>query len=299
MPSVEDEALVLRQIPYGDHDAIVSLLSGGHGRVDCFARGARRRRPRWGAALEPFTLIEATWRTARGDGLARLQGAEPVRVHHSVRRDLNRLTWASAACEAIGQLCPEGLPAPEVFALILTLLKRLSGAAVPADVWPAFLLQLMTVEGFAPELSCCVACGRSAPDGRPVVVLADRGGVVCRSCRLGLPGGLRLEAFQVEALRRLARTHLSDLGPEGPAGPGAAPAPATSEDAEVLARWLERTLELHTGRPLRSLDLLRPVRRTPEAPRPLSGASELPAEHELRASLGPLGGEPEEIERGP
>lgn len=271
MPATEDRALVLQLVPYGDHDAVVTLLSHGHGRLACFARGARRTRPRFGDALQPFTLLEAEWRTRRTGSLAALVTADPVRAHRGLRRDLTRLAWAGAGCEAARELCPEGLAVPEILALLLELLHLLDGAAVAPTLWPAFLLQLVTHGGFAPELDRCVACGRAAPPGLPVVVYAERGGVVCRSCRLGMAGGRRLEAPQVQLLRYLRVTPLGELGdPESAAGDDVPR--GAREDIEVLALWLERTLELQTGRPLRSLVLLRPE----VAPRPAPGAGSGP-----------------------
>jgi len=53
------EALVLRNIPYGESDAVVHLLVRGRGRIPAFARGARTSRKRFAGALEPFTRVEA------------------------------------------------------------------------------------------------------------------------------------------------------------------------------------------------------------------------------------------------
>ena len=47
-------AIVLRVTDYGEADRIVTLLTESHGKVSALARGAKKSRKRFGAALGLF-----------------------------------------------------------------------------------------------------------------------------------------------------------------------------------------------------------------------------------------------------
>ena len=54
------EAVVLRVSDLGDYDRVVTLLTAQLGKVSAVAKGAKRSRRRFGAALSPFGHGEAT-----------------------------------------------------------------------------------------------------------------------------------------------------------------------------------------------------------------------------------------------
>ena len=61
MATIETEALVLRTYNFGEADKIVVVLTQSAGVVRGVANGCRKLKSRFGAALEPFTLIKLTW----------------------------------------------------------------------------------------------------------------------------------------------------------------------------------------------------------------------------------------------
>ena len=58
MASFRDQGLVLRHYNLGEADRIIVLFTRAHGLLRCVAKGVRRTRSRFGARLEPFTLID-------------------------------------------------------------------------------------------------------------------------------------------------------------------------------------------------------------------------------------------------
>jgi DNA repair protein RecO (recombination protein O) len=62
MPLYSAEALVLRTYRLGEADRIVVFLTRDRGKKRGVAKGARRSRSRFAAALEPLT--GCTWRTS-------------------------------------------------------------------------------------------------------------------------------------------------------------------------------------------------------------------------------------------
>ena len=59
MEPVHTRAVLLRQVDTGESDRVVTLLTEELGKVSAIARGARKSRKRFGAALALFVLAEA------------------------------------------------------------------------------------------------------------------------------------------------------------------------------------------------------------------------------------------------
>jgi len=65
MAEIRDAALLLRRIPYGDTSLIVHILAREHGRISLMARGARRAKSPFRAALAPLCELVLSWRPGR------------------------------------------------------------------------------------------------------------------------------------------------------------------------------------------------------------------------------------------
>jgi len=61
MKLVTTDAIVLRSYNLAEADRIVVCLTRSVGLVRAVAKGARRMKSRFGAALEPFTLIRLSF----------------------------------------------------------------------------------------------------------------------------------------------------------------------------------------------------------------------------------------------
>src|SRR4051812_45989074 len=116
-------ALVLFSLDYGEADRIVTLFTLEHGRLKVYARGARKSRKRFGAALESFARIDAM--VAIKDGLSGIQQAEIHSIYTSIRSSLSRIGHALYACELVDAITPEGQPLPRLYRLLAAYLDRL------------------------------------------------------------------------------------------------------------------------------------------------------------------------------
>ena len=65
---------MLRVQDLAEADRIVVLLTREHGRVEAVARGARRLKSRFGAALTPLSRVRASWRPRPNRELAKDDG---------------------------------------------------------------------------------------------------------------------------------------------------------------------------------------------------------------------------------
>ena len=85
MRLVTTDAIVLRSYNLAESDRIVVFLTRSSGLVRAVAKGARKMKSRFGAALEPFTLVKLSFHERENRDLVSLSGAEILKSH---RKDM-------------------------------------------------------------------------------------------------------------------------------------------------------------------------------------------------------------------
>ena len=196
------EAIVMRRDDYGEADRLVTLLTPAHGKLRALAKGARKLTSRKAGHIELFTRTQLL--LARGRTFDLITQAELIESHRPLREDVQRGALAHYLCELTDRFAPEGSDAAALYQLLIEGLGRLCGAADPRLVARHFELRLLDLEGYRPELLCCVRSGAAldADDGRagPVAFSPSEGGVLCAAA-----------ASQARDIFRLSRSGLALL----------------------------------------------------------------------------------------
>ena len=172
-------ALVLRRIPLGEKDKIVTLYTREYGKLAAVAKGARRTTSRLAGATEPLMLLRAL--LAEGMNLDVLTQTEIRESFPLLRGDLGLILRATYACELLDKMTVERDPAPDAFDLLLSTLYVLQRAADPDAALHAYELQLMAQAGYEPRLDACARCGRDLPE-TGLFFSASRGGLLDPGC---------------------------------------------------------------------------------------------------------------------
>jgi len=232
MTLYRDEGVVLRTWKLGEADRIVVFLTQAHGKVRAVAKGVRKTRSKFGARLEPTTNVAVQF--YEGRELDIVTQAETIDHFRSIREDLGRMTTAIAMLEAVDQVSQERESNPRLYQMLLGALRSLAASDAPLLV-PAFFWKLLSLEGSHPLLDQCSTCG--ATDDL-VAFDMHEGGVLCRTCRRGLP----VSADALAMIRRILGGDLARMLSE----------PASPVTAEV-AQLAHASLEQHLERRLRAL----------------------------------------------
>jgi DNA repair protein RecO (recombination protein O) len=234
MPGLyEDEGIVLRTIKLGEADRIVTLFTRDNGKVRAVAKGIRKTRSRFGGRLEPFTRVGLV--VYRGRDLDTITAADILTSFKGVRAEYGRLVAAASLAELVEKITPDRERALSVYALLLGGLDAVAHDA-GATVVPAFLVKLLSLSGYHPQLRACAGCGGTAALGAFSPAL---GGAVCESCWRESPDAFRLAADRLGLLSDLLA---SDFGRR-----------AEAEVVAEVTRALTLYAEYHLERPLRSL----------------------------------------------
>ena len=176
-----DDAVVLRAQKLGEADRIITLLTRHNGRVRAVAKGVRRTRSKFGARVEPFSIVDV--QLYRGRSLDIITQVESIHPYgERLASDYPRYTSGTAMLETAERLTDEeGDPAVQQYLLLVGGLRTLAeGLHDPSLVLDAYLLRALAVAGWAASLYDCARCGATGPH-RAFAVAA--GGAVCPSCR--------------------------------------------------------------------------------------------------------------------
>ena len=200
------EAIVLKHLPLGEADYMVTLYTPNEGRLRAMARGARKIKSRLGGHLEP--LMRTSLLMARGRSVDSVQQAEVLEGFRAVREDLDRLSQAVYMAELVDTATPEGQSNYPLYRLLLDALRSLAGPARPA-ILPHFQLRLLSHIGFMPELHRCVECEAALEPDRHRFA-PGRGGCICDGCHPAGVSVLPLSLNTLKALRFLQKCERID-----------------------------------------------------------------------------------------
>ncbi len=228
------EAVVIRTYPLGDTSRIAVLYSREFGLVRGVAKGARGPKSRFGAGLEPLSVVDVVLYRKDGRDLDLLSKVDVIADWRAT--DLARVAHAQAALELVDRLVQEVEPEPRLYDLLRRALAALATAPTErlAAITLAYQLHAAALLGYALVLTACAGCG-AEPAGR---FAPAKGGAVCARCAEG--EGLVVAASN-EAMAYMAA--LAGLPAEAV---GEAPGP--SPRAGEMLRLVELFLKTHAQR---------------------------------------------------
>lgn len=243
---------MLRRIPYGDYDLIVTLFTPDHGKISVFAKSAKRDARRFSGALEPFSVLKAVLRTGRGK-LPALEETVLVDPLATLRADIRKTAYASYWSELVGVGSEEGAPLPGGYLLLHEALTALDRDRIEKTALNVlFQLKFARLSGFFPGLSHCHSCKTLLDAVAPHDVAVDiaSGGMICGDCISRVSRPHRLSKGTIKALLWLETADIQK----------ASRIRFTRESLEECVRFLEAFIPHHLGHRPRSLAFLKHIR---------------------------------------
>lgn len=186
MGLVETEAIVLRTYRLAEADKIVVYLTLKAGLVRGVAAGARRLKSRFGASLEPFTLVQLVYFEKEGRELVTFKSAEILRSYFGLAHDPE----AQAALDYFGELVLEFSPPSQVDERIYRMVRATTEALserreLIRGLTCYFELWMLRLSGFLPGMRRCVDCGRDLQGIEVSKYITAEGVLRCGHCAGG------------------------------------------------------------------------------------------------------------------
>ena len=177
------EGIVLRQKKIANNRRMIVLFTKQYGKLSAGTSINEKSRSKAALALRPFTYAE--YDIFKGREAYSINSASVNKSFYSIGEDIDRFMSASAFIEYLDRVLGEGVPAPKLFELSLEFLQSVSVCkSGPDTLLYAFIVKSLRLLGVAPELSCCVNCGK-APDkfGEGFRMFSvSGGGIICPEC---------------------------------------------------------------------------------------------------------------------
>lgn len=181
------QGLVLRVTAYNDTDALLTLLTGDHGKLTVKARGLKRKNspliaPCQLLAYGTFTLFEYR-------GMYTINEASALEMFQSLRKDLCKLSLGTYFAQVAEVISQEDLPNPELLTLVLNSLYALARLNMSENqIKAVFELRSACMAGYMPDLYGCHNCGNTIPDRFDI----SQGRLECATCRDPYSDGIRM-----------------------------------------------------------------------------------------------------------
>lgn len=237
MALVTTEAIVLRSYNLAEADRIVVCLTRGAGLVRAVARGARRMKSRFGAALEPFSFINLVFYEKENRELVTISQADIVKSNFDLASSPEVGRVLAYIAELVGDFAPPHEANDKLYRMVRACIEAL--AISPASSSPLlryFEVWLLRLAGLFPDMAVCNDCHNAFRDDESSFVDAE-GSARCSNCagRFGsaVSPATRRATVATKKLRPLQFAELaaSLTGPE------------QSEFAELTHRLMVRALE--------------------------------------------------------
>ena len=209
MPARETEAIILKTLPLGAAERMVSFLGRTSGRLRGVAAGARRLNNRFGSTLEILSHVQIWYVERETRELVRIQQAEPLESLHKAQSDYGLGTGLAVISEIAELVLPEHEVSEAMFRLILLAAREIAGTGNWELPLSYFAFWTVRLGGWLPRFDRCAACQRVFEAG-PAFYDAHSAGLFCDKCRRPGMQALRQEAralaerFTGERLDRIA-----------------------------------------------------------------------------------------------
>lgn len=174
MPLFETEALILRTYNLAEADKIVVCLSRSSGLIRGVAKNCRKLKNRFGASLEPFTLINLTYFEKENQELVSFSQTDILRSRFNLSSDAALLTGFSYMGDLLMDFSAPRQANDHLYRMALACFEAASQTPVDLEwVLRYFEVWLLKLEGFLPDLRACADCQNAFERDEPIYLGAD------------------------------------------------------------------------------------------------------------------------------
>ena len=202
MTQVVTDAIVLHSFDYLESSRILKLVTRDAGVRSVLARGARKSRKRFGAAVDLYSQGTADLQTKPGRDLDTLSAFDLTRVRQQLAASLPRFTGASMIAELTLRFAQDDAD-PDLFDAVAETLDALTAAAPDRarDIALGGAWRILAAVGIAPTVDVCAECHASVEPDAPAVFSHPAGGTLCARCSQLARSGRTLPPEARAALR--------------------------------------------------------------------------------------------------
>ena len=177
------EALVIRVADFSETSRVVTLFTRDFGRISALAKGARRLKGAFEAALDLLATCQIVFLRKSSASLDLLTEASLISRFRPPGRNLPSLYGGYYVAELLSGLTEDYDPHPVLYAEATATLERLASADDVRLPLQRFELVTLREIGQMPVLDRCVACDRPVSESDEWAFWVSAGGLICSPCQ--------------------------------------------------------------------------------------------------------------------
>lgn len=201
------EGIVIKTIPYGESNTIITLYTKELGKIGVMARGAKKPKSRFTSITQLFTYGIFVFQ--RGRGLGTLQQGEALSSFRHIREDLVKTAYAAYLAELLDRYTSEEEMKPDLFGWLKQALEYINYGIDPEVITFLFEIKMMKTAGIVPELSRCVSCHAAEANFSFSI---REGGFLCERCAYKDPYRMNISKGAARLLNMFYHLDLGRLG---------------------------------------------------------------------------------------
>jgi len=175
------DAIVLRRYPFRETSVTLSCLTLKYGKLKGLVKGLRAQPNRYRSAMEPITINRIVFYDTRTSQLHLISQCDLLSSLPELQRDFETAKCAAFFVDLVDHVTPLEEPQPGIYELLKETLERLAlGAGDMASIRVHFIVRLLRLVGFQPQVDECTGCGTAVHSMG--YWSPKQGGFLCRAC---------------------------------------------------------------------------------------------------------------------
>jgi len=181
MEQHEVKGLVVKEVPLGDNDKLLTVITEELGKIYITGKGVKSLKSKHMPATQPFCY--STFIIKRTNKYFYISDSELIESFFGLRSDIDRLALAAYICDIASDLSLEGIGDGELMRLTLNTLYAVSNKKdIPLQqIKAAYEMRAAAIGGFQPDLVACSVCNKYAAD--PMFLHIMNGKLICGECK--------------------------------------------------------------------------------------------------------------------
>lgn len=174
---LKTKGIVLHEMPIGEHDKRLVVLTKDYGKLTVFSKGSRRMTSRYLSVSQLFAYSEMV--LYQGKSSYNLSSAQLIRPFHHVRDDMEKLAYGMFVLEFTDYVSQEQMTNHQLMQLVLKTLQVLEKEDAKAKLIALiFQLKACAYMGMTPWVTDCGQCSELTD---PMYFSSKEGGILCRN----------------------------------------------------------------------------------------------------------------------
>lgn len=178
MALYKTEGVVLNHRELGESDKILTLYTLEKGKIHVVAKGVRR--PRNSLIAGTLIFSHSNFLVAEGRNLDIIIQSEVINSHSKIRADLKKMAYGAYFSELLRISTPERNKNEKLYHFFLKTINFVERFDELDVLARCFEVKLLSIQGYTPNLSQCVVCGKDKSASFYLSSLF--GGLLCESC---------------------------------------------------------------------------------------------------------------------